>query len=71
MIKKRSIKIAGHATSVSLEEEFWSSLNDIAHSRNQSLAHLVGDIDTTQRNGGLSSRLRLFVLDYYKRDITK
>ncbi|MDA8653912.1 ribbon-helix-helix domain-containing protein [Alphaproteobacteria bacterium] len=71
MIKKRSIKIAGHATSVSLEEEFWSSLNDIAHSRNQSLAQLVGDIDTTQRNGGLSSRLRLFVLDYYKRDITK
>ena len=71
MIKKRSIKIAGHATSVSLEKEFWSSLNDIAHARNQSLAQLVGDIDTTQRNGGLSSRLRLFVLDYYKRDITK
>ena len=61
MIKKRSINIHGHRTSVSLEEPFWAILRAIAVQRGLSLASLVKMIDK-ERNGGLSSALRLFVL---------
>ena len=53
--------IHGHRTSVSLEQPFWDMLQDIAACRGQSLASLVQMIDK-ERNGGLSSALRLFVL---------
>ena len=61
MMKKRSITIHGHRTSVSLEEPFWTILRAIATQRGLSLASLVQMIDK-ERNGGLSSALRLFVL---------
>ena len=61
MIKKRSMTIHGHRTSVSLEEPFWTILRAIAAQRGLSLATLVQMIDK-ERNGGLSSALRLFVL---------
>ena len=61
MIKKRSITIHGHRTSVSLEEPFWTTLQVIAAKRGLSLASLVQIIDK-EREGGLSSSLRLFVL---------
>ena len=61
MMKKRSITIHGHRTSVSLEEPFWNLLRAIAAQRGLSLASLVQMIDK-ERNGGLSSALRLFVL---------
>ena len=61
MIKKRSITIHGHRTSVSLEEPFWTMLHVIAAKRGLSLASLVQMIDK-ERDGGLSSALRLFVL---------
>ena len=60
-MKKRSITIHGHRTSVSLEEPFWTILSAIAVRRGLSLASLVQMIDK-ERNGGLSSALRLFVL---------
>ena len=60
-MKKRSITIHGHRTSVSLEEPFWNLLRAIAAQRGLSLASLVQMIDK-ERNGGLSSALRLFVL---------
>ena len=60
-MKKRSITIHGHRTSVSLEEPFWTFLRAIAAQRGLSLASLVQMIDK-ERNGGLSSALRLFVL---------
>lgn len=60
-LKKRSIVIAGHATSVSLEEEFWSALRDIAEARGSSVNQLVADIDAG-REGNLSSAIRVFVL---------
>jgi predicted DNA-binding ribbon-helix-helix protein len=63
---KRSIVIAGHKTSVSLENAFWSSLKDIAGSRNVTLSELVAAIDADRRHGNLSSAIRLFVLDYYR-----
>ena len=61
MMKKRSITIHGHRTSVSLEEPFWTILHAIAARRDLSLASLVQMIDK-ERDGGLSSALRLFVL---------
>lgn len=66
MLKKRSIMIAGHATSVSLEEEFWEVLREIAERRAVSINQLVAEIDLG-RGGNLSSAIRVFVLDYLRR----
>ncbi len=63
---KRSIVIAGHKTSVSLEDAFWKGLKDIAVSRHMTLSDLVASIDTDRRHGNLSSAIRLFVLDHYR-----
>ena len=65
-VVKRSIVIAGHKTSISLEDAFWSDLKDIAHSRQATLSRLVGDIDQTREHGNLSSAIRLFVLEYFR-----
>jgi predicted DNA-binding ribbon-helix-helix protein len=63
---KRSIVIAGHKTSVSLEDAFWKGLKDIALSRHATLSDLVAGIDTERPHGNLSSAIRLFVLDHYQ-----
>lgn len=63
---KRSIVVAGHKTSVSLEDAFWAGLKEIAARRNLSLSDLVASIDTERRHDNLSSALRLFVLEYYR-----
>lgn len=60
-MKKRSILIDGHATSVSVENAFWSELKKIATGKNISLNALIQKIDHG-RSGGLSSAIRLFVL---------
>ena len=65
-IIKRSITIAGHSTSITLEDEFWQELQNIAASRNQSLAALVHEIDEARTIKNLSSALRLFVLSHLK-----
>ena len=65
-VVKRSIVIAGHKTSVSLEDEFWKCLKEIAGGRDMTLSDLVATIDTDRRQGNLSSAIRLFVLDYYR-----
>jgi predicted DNA-binding ribbon-helix-helix protein len=65
-IIKRSIVLAGHKTSVSLEDAFWKSLKQIAISRGTTLSGLVTTIDVERQNGNLSSCLRLFVLDFYR-----
>lgn len=62
MLKKRSIVIAGHATSVSLEPEFWDALKVIAGERGLSLNQMVAEIDQL-RGGNLSSAIRVFVLE--------
>ncbi|MGA0394986.1 MAG: ribbon-helix-helix domain-containing protein [Rhodospirillales bacterium] len=54
--------MAGHASSVSLEDAFWQELTNIAKKRGVSLNHLVSDIDRT-RTGNLSSAIRVFVLN--------
>lgn len=63
LVIKRSIVIAGHKTSVSLEDPFWSELKEIAERQRVTLSTMVGDIDTQRRQGNLSSAIRLFVLD--------
>ncbi|MGE5537121.1 MAG: ribbon-helix-helix domain-containing protein [Gemmatimonas sp.] len=60
-IRKRSVRLAGHRTSVSVEEPFWTELAAIARSRGLSLDRLVAEIDR-DRAGNLSSAIRLFVL---------
>ena len=65
-VVKRSIVIAGHKTSVSLEEAFWKGLKDIAAARDTTLSDLVATIDSTRRHGNLSSAIRLFVLDHFQ-----
>ncbi|HZP71106.1 MAG TPA: ribbon-helix-helix domain-containing protein [Pseudolabrys sp.] len=65
-VVKRSIVIAGHKTSVSLEDAFWKGLKEIATGRAVTLSDLVASIDTDRRHGNLSSAIRLFVLDHYR-----
>lgn len=65
-VVKRSIVIAGHKTSVSLEDAFWSGLKDIAVGRHMTLSDLVAAIDSERHHGNLSSAIRLFVLDHYR-----
>jgi predicted DNA-binding ribbon-helix-helix protein len=65
---KRSLTIARHRTSVSLEEPFWTALADIAKAESKSVAALVGEIDErrsggAERAGSLSAAIRLYVLD--------
>ena len=62
-IQKRSVIIASHRTSVSLEPEFWAALKEIALRRDKSINELVTEIDG-QRRGNLSSALRVYVLTY-------
>jgi predicted DNA-binding ribbon-helix-helix protein len=65
-VVKRSIVIAGHKTSVSLEDAFWTGLKEIAGTRDMTLSDLVASIDGGRRQGNLSSAIRLFVLDHYR-----
>ena len=65
-IIKRSIVIEGHKTSITLEDEFWNSLREIAHQRRQSLPYLVAQINAERKSANLSSVLRVFVLQYFQ-----
>jgi predicted DNA-binding ribbon-helix-helix protein len=65
-VLKRSLRIAGHATSISLEPAFWDALCEIAERRGLSVASLVTEIDR-ERNGNLSSAIRVFVLESARR----
>jgi predicted DNA-binding ribbon-helix-helix protein len=63
---KRSIVIAGHKTSVSLEDQFWDALREIATARGTAVGTLVSTIDCDREHNNLSSAIRLFVLDHYR-----
>jgi predicted DNA-binding ribbon-helix-helix protein len=67
---KRSIVVAGHKTSVSLEDAFWKGLKEIADDRDLTLSDLVSSIDTDRRHGNLSSAIRLFVLGHFRSHTT-
>ena len=66
LVMKRSIVVVGHKTSISLEDEFWKGLRDIAHERDMTRSELVAAIDADRQHGNLSSAIRLFVLGFYR-----
>jgi len=61
-VVKRSVTIAGHRTSVSLEAPFWDALRELAGQRGTSVQTLVGEIDAGRGAQNLSSAIRVFVL---------
>ena len=69
-VVKRSIVIAGHKTTVSLEDAFWKGLKEIANGRDMTLSDLVAAIDSERQHGNLSSAIRLFVLDFYRNQLS-
>jgi predicted DNA-binding ribbon-helix-helix protein len=69
-IVRHSIVIAGHKTSISLEDEFWTSLRHIARTSKTSLSDLIAGIDGQRAHGNLSSAIRLFVLAHFKNQIS-
>jgi predicted DNA-binding ribbon-helix-helix protein len=71
-MRKRSIKIGGHNTSVALEQPFWDELSAIAQARNLSLNALIAEIDQAKGGAGnLASALRLYVLDALRGKISR
>jgi predicted DNA-binding ribbon-helix-helix protein len=71
-MRKRSITIRGHQTSIALEDAFWDELSALANARNLSLSALVAEIDRARKApGNLSSALRLHVLGALKRKISR
>jgi predicted DNA-binding ribbon-helix-helix protein len=71
LVFKRSIIIAGHKTSVHIEEEFWKSVKEIAGERNMTVTELVGEIDANRQHANLSSAIRLFVIGVYRDQLAK
>jgi predicted DNA-binding ribbon-helix-helix protein len=65
-VSKRSVVIAGHKTSVSLEDAFWDSLKETAVERGMTIKELVAAIDGNREHGNLSLAIRLFVLGFYR-----
>jgi len=68
---KRSVTLAGHRTSISLEAEFWDALHEVAARRNQSVNGLISEIDAARPTGGnqangLSCAVRCFILAWYR-----
>ena len=63
-IVKRSASLAGHKTSISLEDAFWNYLKEVAESRGVSVSVVVAEIQAQDRQTNLSSAIRLFVLEH-------
>ncbi len=65
-LRKRSMSLARHATSLALEPQFWAVLEDCARTRGQSLAGLIGAIDAGRGARPLASACRLAALEFAK-----
>ena len=63
---KRSFTIAGHRTSISLEAPFWDALKALAAEQRLPMAQLIARIDGERDGGGLSSAVRVWILDQYR-----
>lgn len=64
---KHSLSVAGHRTSITLEDEFWAALGAIAAQKNQAVSALVAEIDATKPDdANLSSAIRIFILRHYQ-----
>ena len=66
LIIKRSVFVKNHKTSISLEDDFWQGLIEIARSRRVSISRLLTSIDADREFANLSSAIRLFVLRFFK-----
>jgi predicted DNA-binding ribbon-helix-helix protein len=66
-VMKRSTLVNGRKTSVTLEDEFWTALKEIAATQNVGTPKLISTIDSQRQSDNLSSAIRLFVLDHYRR----
>ncbi len=64
--KKRSLKIEGHRTSISLENAFWRALRDVAGEQGRSVPALVADIDAKRCGISLSSAIRIHLLNHFR-----
>ena len=69
-MKARSVLIAGSKTSLRLEEAFWVGLQEIADKRSMTLSGLIGTIDAQRQHGNRSSAVRLFVLEFYRTQVS-
>ena len=67
VVKKRSVVVGGRKTSTSLEDEFWEALREIAQSQQMPLSKLLVAIKGEQRQNSLSSAIRVFVLNHYRK----
>jgi predicted DNA-binding ribbon-helix-helix protein len=65
---KRSLTIAGHRTSLSLEPEFWQALQDVARAEKKTIASLVGELDQTRGSRNLSSAIRVWLFRRVKKN---
>lgn len=65
-LRKRSLTIRGHRTSISLEEPFWAALKEVASARGASVTTLVAEVDAARGSTNLSSALRCIVLAHYR-----
>ncbi len=63
-VVKRSVVVGGHRTSVSLEDEFWTQLREIAGANQTTLSRLIAQIDEARQYGNLSSAIRVYVLKH-------
>jgi len=66
LIVKRPVIVKTRKTSITLEDDFWKCLKEIAESRKQTRYHLIEEIDRKRKFANLSSAIRLFVLQFYK-----
>ena len=66
-LRKRSVLISGHQTSISIEDAFWSELKSICKQETKSLNQIATEVDE-KRSGNLSSALRVFILNYKAQD---
>jgi len=68
-IQKYSLTIKRHRTSISLEEPFYEALVEVAREKGKTLPELIGEIDQKKRRSGLSSAIRIYVLNHYRQKI--
>jgi predicted DNA-binding ribbon-helix-helix protein len=65
-VVKRAVVVDGHKTSISIEDDFWIALKEIAQSRNVTLSKLITGIDAAREHSNLSSSIRTFVLEHFR-----
>jgi predicted DNA-binding ribbon-helix-helix protein len=67
VVRKRSVRVGKHLTGLTVEDEFWEGLKEIARERELPLNALITDIHKQRQHANLSSVIRLYVLDHYRR----